>query len=71
MKQFVGIDPLLLCITVENISVHCYLLKIAKGPQFKPKNLFPLLLSQLLHLTCGARAVDNKDLTVSSDQGNA
>ncbi len=27
--------------------------------------------SILLHLTCGAGAVDDKDFTVSSDQGNA
>ncbi len=28
-------------------------------------------LTPLLHLTCGAGVVDDKDLTVSSDQGNA
>ena len=32
-------------------------------------NLFPLLLAPLLHLTCGG-AVDDKDLTVSFNQGN-
>ena len=36
-----------------------------------PEHLFPLLLAPLLHLTCGAGAVDDKDLAVSSDQGNA
>ncbi len=35
------------------------------------ENLFPLLLTPLLHLTCGADASDDKDLTVSSDQANA
>ncbi len=32
------------------------------------KRLFPSLLAPLLHLTCGAGAVDDKDLTVSSNQ---
>ena len=34
----------------------------------EPKNLFPALRSLLLHLTCGAGAVDHKDLAVSSGQ---
>ena len=42
---------------------------LAKGPwvhfPVEPKKLFPSL-----HLTCGAGAVDNKDLADSSDQGN-
>ena len=36
----------------------------------EPQNLLSSLLTQLLHLTCGAGAVDEKDLTVSSNQGN-
>ena len=32
----------------------------------KPKNLFPSLLAPLLHLTCGAGVVDDKDLAFSS-----
>ena len=41
--------------------------------QFKVEliNLFPSLLAPLLHLTCRAGAVEDKDLAVSSDQGNA
>ena len=45
-----------------------------KGPvQFpvEPKNLFPSLLAPLLYLTSGAGAVDDKDLPISSNQGNA
>ena len=37
----------------------------------EPKNMFPSLLAPLLQLTRGAVAVDDKDLAVSSDQGNA
>ena len=37
----------------------------------EPKNLFPSLLAQLLHLICGAGAVDDKRPAVSSNQGNA
>ncbi len=40
-------------------------------PGSEPKNMFPSLVATLLLLTCGAGAVDNKDLAVSSDQGNA
>ncbi len=45
---------------------------VQRVPSFlvEPPNKFPLLLTPLLHLTCGAGAVDNKDLTVSSDKGN-
>ena len=32
--------------------------------------MFPPLLTLLLHLTCGASAVDDKDITASSNQGN-
>ncbi len=35
-----------------------------------PTNLFTLLLAPLLQLTRGAGAVDDKDLTVSFNQGN-
>ena len=36
----------------------------------KPKIVFiPSLLTPLMHLTCGAGAVDDKDFTVSSNQG--
>ncbi len=34
------------------------------------QNLFPLLLTYLLHVTWGASEVDNKDLIVGSNQGN-
>ena len=37
----------------------------------RAQHVFPLLLAPLLHLTCGAGAVDDKDLAVSSDQRNA
>ncbi len=35
------------------------------------QNLFPSLLTPLQHLTCWEGALDGRDLTVSSDQGNA
>ena len=34
-------------------------------------HLFLSLLTPLMYLTSGAGAVDDKDLTISSDQGNA
>ena len=37
----------------------------------RAQNLFPPLLALFLHLTCGPGAVDDKDLTVSSNQGKA
>ena len=47
----------------------------AKGPWFNswdsPINLFSCRLTLLLHLTGGADAVDDEDIMVSSDQGNA
>ncbi len=46
----------------------------AKSPlfnsQWSPKINFALLLALLQYLTHGAGAVDDKDLAVSSDQGN-
>ena len=39
----------------------------AKGPRFKSPFLFLSLLAPLLHLTYGAGAVDDKDLSVSSN----
>ena len=46
-----------------------------KGIRFQflvePNNLFLLLLALLLHLTCGAGAVIDKDLAVSFNEGNA
>ncbi len=37
----------------------------------RTRNQYALLLAVLLHLTYRAGAVDDKDLAVNSDQGNA
>ena len=43
----------------------------SKGPLVEPQRMFSSLLAPLLHLTYEAGAVDDKDLAVSSNQGNA
>ncbi len=58
-----------LCTIISGIA-QCTL-DVGNHTIFRFKNFFPSLLAPLLHLTCGAGAVDGKDLVVSSDQGNA